>query len=128
MLHAVDLRTGELAWEVPLGRLTDLTTVPTPMNWGSPNLGGPLITGGVVFIGATMDQRLRAFDLRTGTLLWAARLPASAQASPLTYRVRPGGRQFIVVAAGGHSALGSRLGDYLIAYALPANGRPGSQR
>ena len=128
MLHAVDLRTGELVWEVPLGRLTDLTTVPTPMKWGSPNLGGPLITGGVVFIGATMDRRLRAFDLRTGALLWAARLPASAQASPLTYRARSGGRQFIVVAAGGHSALGSSLGDYLIAYALPAYGPLGSQR
>jgi quinoprotein glucose dehydrogenase len=119
MLHAVDLRSGEIAWEVPLGRLTDLTGVPTPMRWGSPNLGGPLVTGGVVFIGATMDRRLRAFELGTGELLWTARLPASAQASPLTYRARPGGRQYVVVSAGGHSAMGSSLGDQLIAFALP---------
>jgi quinoprotein glucose dehydrogenase len=128
MLHAVDMRSGELVWEVPLGRLTDLTKVPTPMRWGSPNLGGPLVTGGVVFIGATMDRRLRAFDLRSGELLWTARLPASAQSSPLTYRVRSGGRQFLVVAAGGHSGMGSSLGDHLIAYALPAGGHAGGER
>jgi quinoprotein glucose dehydrogenase len=98
------------------------------MRWGSPNLGGPLVTGGVVFIGATMDRRLRAFDLRSGELLWTARLPASAQSSPLTYRVRPGGRQFLVVAAGGHSGMGSSLGDHLIAYALPAGGHAGGER
>jgi quinoprotein glucose dehydrogenase len=128
MLHAVDMRTGDLAWEVPLGRLTDLTRVPTPMRWGSPNLGGPLVTGGVVFIGATMDRRLRAFDLRSGELLWTARLPASAQSSPLTYRARPGGRQFVVVAAGGHSGMGSSLGDHVIAYALPTSGYVGGVR
>jgi quinoprotein glucose dehydrogenase len=128
MLHALNMRTGELAWEVPLGRLTDLTKVPTPMTWGSPNLGGPLVTGGVVFIGATMDRRLRAFDLRSGALLWTARLPASAQSSPLTYRARPGGRQFVVVAAGGHSGMGSSLGDHLIAYALPMGEQPGGAR
>jgi quinoprotein glucose dehydrogenase len=127
MLHAVDLRTGELAWEVPLGRLTDLTKVPTPTRWGSPNLGGPLVTGGVIFIGATMDRSLRAFALGTGELLWTERLPASAQASPLTYRARPGGRQFVVLAAGGHSGMGSSLGDHLIAYALPT-GRTGRAR
>jgi quinoprotein glucose dehydrogenase len=125
MLHAVDLSTGELAWEVPLGRLTDLTKVPTPLAWGSPNLGGPLVTGGLVFIAATMDRRLRAFDLRTGDLLWSARLPASAQASPLTYRTRPGGRQFVVIAAGGHSGMGSSLGDHVIAYALPTGASSG---
>jgi quinoprotein glucose dehydrogenase len=126
MLHAVDLSTGALVWEVPLGRLTDVTGVPTPMRWGSPNLGGPLVTGGLVFIGATMDRRLRAFDLSSGELLWTAKLPASAQSSPLTYRVRPGGRQLLVVAAGGHSAMGSSLGDHVIAYALPAPARRGS--
>ncbi|MSR19969.1 MAG: pyrroloquinoline quinone-dependent dehydrogenase [Gemmatimonadetes bacterium] len=120
MLHAVDMRTGELAWEVPLGRLTDLTKVPTPMRWGSPNMGGPLVTGGLIFIAATMDRRLRAFDLATGEVVWTGKLPASAQASPLTYRARPGGRQFVVIAAGGHDGIRSSLGDHLIAFALPA--------
>ena len=122
MLHAVDLRTGGLVWEVPLGRLTDVTGVPTPLRWGSPNLGGPLVTGRLVFIGATMDRRLRAFDLSSGALLWTEELPASAQSSPLTYRVRPGGRQFVVIAAGGHSGMGSSLGDHIVAYALPGGG------
>lgn len=120
MLHAVDLRSGEVAWEVPLGRMSDLVGFPTPERWGSANLGGPLITGGLVFIGATMDRRLRAFDLETGALVWRAKLPASAQSSPMTYRARPGGRQYVVVTAGGHSGLGSVLGDWVIAYALPA--------
>lgn len=120
MLHAVDMRTGELAWEVPLGRVTDLAKVPTPMRWGSPNLGGPLVAGGLVFIAATMDRRLRAFDLSDGEVVWTAKLPASAQSSPMTYRARPGGRQFVVIAAGGHDGMRSSLGDYILAYALPA--------
>lgn len=118
-IAAVDSRTGAVRWEVPLGMVSDLAKVPTPEAWGSPNLGGPLITGGLVFIGATMDRRFRAFDLATGRLVWKDKLPASAQATPITYRARPGGRQFIVVAAGGHSLMGTSLGDYLIAYAMP---------
>jgi quinoprotein glucose dehydrogenase len=119
MLHAIDMATGEVAWEVPLGTISDLTKVPTPGRWGSPNLGGPLVTGGVVFIGATMDRRFRAFALTTGELVWTAKLPASAQASPLTYRARPDGRQLVVIAVGGHDGMGSSLGDWVIAYALP---------
>jgi len=119
MLHALDLRSGELLWEVPLGMLRDVTKVPTPKGWGSPNLGGPLITGGLVFIGASMDRRLRAFDLKTGEVLWSERLPASMQSSPMTYRAREGGRQFVVVAAGGHDGIRSSLGDHVIAFALP---------
>jgi quinoprotein glucose dehydrogenase len=119
MLHAVDLLTGAVLWEVPLGTLRDIAKVPTPASWGSPNLGGPLVTGGLVIIGASMDRRLRAFDLATGELLWTDRVPASVQSSPMTYRARPGGRQFVVVTAGGHASLGSALGDYVIAYALP---------
>jgi quinoprotein glucose dehydrogenase len=119
MLHAVDMRTGEVAWEVPLGSVTDLTKVRAPTRWGSPNLGGPLIAGGLVFIAATMDRRMRAFDLETGEVVWSVKLPASAQAAPLTYRVRPRGRQFLVIAAGGHDGMGSTLGDHVIAFALP---------
>jgi quinoprotein glucose dehydrogenase len=75
--------------------------------------------GGLVFIGAAMDNYLRAFDVETGTELWKGRLPAGGQATPMTYRLRPGGRQYVVIAAGRHSRLGTKLGDALIAFALP---------
>ena len=78
MLHAVDTRTGEVRWEVPLGSSLDITKVPVPWQWGSVNLGGPVISGGLVFIAASMDRRIRAFDLATGTLAWEHDLPASA--------------------------------------------------
>ena len=126
VLAAVDLSTGEVRWEVPLGTVRDLSRVPAPGAWGSPNLGGPLVTGGLVFMGATMDRRFRAFDLATGVEVWSDELPASAQATPMTYRARPGGRQYVVVAAGGHASLMSSLGDHLVAYALPD--RPGTVR
>jgi quinoprotein glucose dehydrogenase len=105
--------------------ISDVTKVPSPDRWGSPNLGGPLITGGLVFIGATMDRRFRAFDLATGEVVWKTKLPASAQSSPMTYRVRPGGRQFVVINAGGHDGARSSLGDHVIAYALPSPVIPG---
>lgn len=118
-LAAVDMQTGLLRWEVPLGSVNDLSKVPSPGAWGSPNLGGPLVTGGLAFIAATMDRGFRAFDLETGVVVWEDRLPASGQATPMTYRARPGGRQHIVIAAGGHDGLGSKLGDWIVAYALP---------
>ncbi|MCG6986752.1 MAG: pyrroloquinoline quinone-dependent dehydrogenase [Gemmatimonadetes bacterium] len=127
-LHAVDMRTGRIAWTVPLGTLTDLTRVPSPNAWGSPNLGGPLVTGDVVIIASTMDRRIRAFDLATGESVWSAKLPASAQATPMTYRVRPGGRQYLVICAGGHEGLHSSLGDYVIAFALPEPAGPEAER
>ena len=77
-----------------------------------------------MFIGASMDRRLHAYDLATGALVWEHELPASAQATPLTYRARAGGRQFVVVAAGGHGGLRSSLGDSVVAFALPAAGGP----
>ena len=119
MLHAVDLQTGAVRWETPLGGLRDIAWFPTPKSWGFPNLGGPLVAGGVVFIAAALDSRFRAFDLTTGQLLWERDLPASAQATPMTYWVRHGGRQLVVIAAGGHAGLGSTLGDYVVAFALP---------
>ena len=124
----MDMRSGEIAWEVPLGKITDVTKVPSPGRWGSPNLGGPLITGGLIFIGATMDRRFRAFDLVTGEVVWTAKLPASAQSSPMTYRARPGGRQYVVINVGGHDGVQSSLGDYVIAYALPSTVAPGVVR
>ena len=119
-LAATDLRTGEIKWQVPLGTITDLSPLPLPIRWGTPVLGGPVITeGGVIFIGATMDDYLRAFDIETGEELWKARLPAGGQATPMTYRLRPGGKQYVVIAAGGYSRSGTTPGDYVIAYALP---------
>jgi quinoprotein glucose dehydrogenase len=121
-LLAVDTATGEVAWEVPLGTVRDLAPVPLPIRWGTPNLGGPIVTeGGLVFIGATMDNYLRAFDLETGRELWKGRLPAGGQATPMTYRLDDG-RQFVVIAAGGHHRLGTDIGDSVVAFALPERG------
>jgi len=119
-LVAIDLDDGHVRWEKPLGTMSDFAHLPAPHSWGAPSLGGPLVTsGGLVIIAAAMDHHLRAFDTDNGTQLWEAELPASAQATPMTYRVRPNGRQYIVIAAGGHHLMRTRLGDYLIAYALP---------
>jgi quinoprotein glucose dehydrogenase len=119
-LAAVDLERGEIRWQVPFGTVRDLSPLPLPLPWGVPNVGGPLVTAsGLVLIGAALDDYLRAFDVETGAELWRARLPAGGQATPMTYRVRDGGRQYVVIAAGGHARAGTRLGDYLIAYALP---------
>lgn len=119
-LAALDLASRELRWEVPLGTVRDLAPVPIPLRWGVPNMGGPLSTaGGVVFIGAALDDYLRAFDVETGDELWKGRLPAGGQATPMTFRVRPDGRQFVVIAAGGHAQMRSTAGDSLMAFALP---------
>jgi quinoprotein glucose dehydrogenase len=81
-------------------------------------MGGPVITaGGLVFIAATRDDYIRAFDLENGELVWKAALPAGGQATPMTYQMN--GKQYIVLAAGGHGNLGTTPGDYVVAYALP---------
>jgi quinoprotein glucose dehydrogenase len=119
-LVSVDLSQGTIRWNVPLGTTADLLPNLAPAIRGTPNLGGPIITaGGLVFIAAAMDDYLRAFDIETGAELWKGRLPAGGQAMPMTYRLRPDGKQFVVIAAGGHGKLGTRLGDAVVAFALP---------
>jgi quinoprotein glucose dehydrogenase len=118
---AVSLDSGEKLWEVPFGTTRDmLPFFPFGLDFGMPSMGGPIVTAsGLVFIGASMDNYLRAYDVMTGEELWKQRLPAGGQATPMTYRIGPDDRQYVVIAAGGHSTLGTKLGDALIAYALP---------
>jgi len=112
-LAAIDTKTGEKRWEVPLGEFA-----PGHPELGSPNLGGPMVTGGnIVFIGAAFDSHIRAFDVETGKLLWTGDLPNSARANPMTYQ-GPDGKQYVVISAGGHKGVNA-IGDYVIAFALP---------
>ena len=116
-LVAVSLETGRILWNVPLGTMpTPPGAPPAPAEWGSLNLGGPILTGsGLVFIGATLDRAIRAFDIETGRELWKAPLPAGARATPMTYEA--GGRQYVVISAGGGGPFGT--GDAVAALALP---------
>jgi quinoprotein glucose dehydrogenase len=116
-LMGVDLKAGRIAWNVPLGSMRPPDAAGSG-DLGSPNLGGPIATAsGLVFIGATLDRGFRAFDIETGKVLWRAQLPAGARATPMTYEV--GGRQFVVIAAGGSGPFGA--GDSIIAFALPSS-------
>ena len=118
-LAAVDLKTNKLVWQKPLGTTRDHA----PLGISVPgvfNLGGAVVTqGGVTFIAATIDNYLRAFDTKTGALLWEGRLPAGGQANPMTYTSSRNGKQYVVIAAGGHGFMGTTPGDHVIAYALP---------
>jgi quinoprotein glucose dehydrogenase len=119
-LHAVDMRDGRILWSVPLGTTRDLMPLSQFIlgKTGVPALGGPISTaGGLVFIGAAMDNYLRAFDARNGAELWKGRLPAGGQATPMTYVWKK--KQYVVIAAGGHEKLGTKRGDQIIAFALP---------
>ena len=115
-LNALDLNTGEYRWQRTLGELPELTAqgiAPT----GTENYGGPLVTaGGVLFIGATKDEKFRAFDSATGKQLFEIPLPAGGYATPATYAV--GGKQFVVIACGG-GKMGTKSGDAYVAFALP---------
>lgn len=114
-----DLRTGKIAYKHRNGTVYDMTPLPLPLKVGVPGIGGPMITaGGVAFLGAAVDDYLRAYDVTSGNQLWQARLPAGGQSTPMTYTVADG-RQFVVIVAGGHGSVGTKPGDYVMAYTLP---------
>ncbi len=121
-LVGIDIGTGDKRWEVPLGTTRGLAPWPLWMflDEGVPNLGGSIVTAsGLAFIAATTDSYLRAFDVETGEELWRGSLPFAGHATPATYRLRKDGKQYVVIAAGGHALLGSEPGDSIVAFALP---------
>jgi quinoprotein glucose dehydrogenase len=117
-LNAVDLNAGKLKWQVPLGTYPKLEARGEPPT-GTFNIGGPVVTkGGLVFIGAAMDERFHAYDKDTGKLLWEYQMPFGGYATPATYEVK--GRQFVVIAAGGGGKPETKPGDMFYCFALPA--------
>ncbi len=115
-LNAIDMNTGKYLWKIPLGEVDSLTARGIPLT-GTENYGGPVVTAsGLLFIAATKDERFRAYDRKTGRLLWETRLPASGFATPSTYQVN--GKQYVVIACGG-TKLGRPKGNKYVAFALP---------
>ncbi len=118
-LTAIDMNSGKTRWQIPFGRKEFGSMIKTLPSWGSPNQGGPIITkGGLVFIGASLDNTLRAYNLQTGEEIWSSEVPAPATATPMTYEYGPEKRQYIVVAAGGHARLKTKLSDAIVAFTL----------
>lgn len=110
-LAAVNLSTGQLEWEIELGKSEERP-------YGLPNAGGSIITkGGLIFIAATLDKKFRAYNAKNGSLVWETELPRSGNATPMSYQDE-NGNQFIVIAAGGHGKMGAETGDYIVAFAL----------
>jgi quinoprotein glucose dehydrogenase len=120
MLTAVDMTEGKIRWQTPLGSMQNFGEAHDPIPPGSISLGGPIATaGGLIFIAGTTDPYIRAFDVESGKELWKARLPASGNATPITY-VSSTGKQYLVIAAGGHPKIPEDpLGDALVAFSLP---------
>jgi quinoprotein glucose dehydrogenase len=115
-MNAIDLTTGEIKWQVPFGEYKELKDKGIPTT-GAENYGGPVATGGgLVFIGASRDEKIRAFDKETGEVVWEYQLPAAAYATPAVYEV--GGKQYVVIACGGGKS-GTKSGDRYLAFALP---------
>lgn len=123
-ISGIDLASGKLIWTRKFGTAENSGPmgIPSflPFEIGTPNLGGPIATrAGLTFIAATTESHFRAFDSRTGKVLWDTILPAAGHATPMTYMSPQSGRQFVVIAASGHKPLRSAIGDYIVAYALP---------
>jgi len=119
-LTAINVDSGEIIWDVPLGSIKDKLPIPLPIktNLGTPNIGGPIATqSGLIFIAAAQDNYLRAFDASNGTELWKDKLPAGGQTTPMTYMA--GGKQYVVITSGQHLWFQTPPGDYVVAYALP---------
>ncbi|MAC35789.1 MAG: quinoprotein glucose dehydrogenase [Haliea sp.] len=118
-LSVIDLNSRELLWQRPLGSTRDVAPLGISMP-GAFAQGGSMITaGGLVFIAAAQDDYLRAFDIETGRELWKARLPAGGQATPMSFISQKDGKQYVVIAAGGHEYLQTTIGDYVVAFSLP---------
>ncbi|GAB4034303.1 pyrroloquinoline quinone-dependent dehydrogenase [Spirosoma gilvum] len=116
-LNAIDLNTGNFVWQVPLGEYPELAKKGLPTT-GTENHGGPVVTaGGLIFIAATYDEKLRAFDQKTGKIVWEYQLPAGGFATPITYMVD--GRQYVAIACGG-TRYGLKSGGSYVAFALPS--------
>jgi quinoprotein glucose dehydrogenase len=116
-LNAVNLNTGELVWKIPLGEFPELAAK-GHHNTGTQLFGGGIVTaGGLVFIGASQDEKFRAIEKTTGKILWEYQLPCGGYATPATYKVD--GKQLVVIAAGGGGRQLTKTGDYYIAFALP---------
>jgi quinoprotein glucose dehydrogenase len=123
-MTAVDLATGRVIWTKPFGTAVDTGPLGLrsrlPITMGVPFSGGGITTrGGLIFIAASVEQAIRAYNVATGKEVWKARLPAGGQATPMTYRSALSGRQFIVIAAGGKPTLNTTQGTSLVAFALP---------
>lgn len=120
-LVAVNMENGSIEWRVPLGSIEKMLPLPIEWNLGTPNIGGPIVTaGGLIFIGATMDGYLRAFDIDTGEELWKDELPGGTQTTPITYSA--GGKQHVVMVSGQHLWFGTPVSDAIVAYGLPGQG------
>jgi quinoprotein glucose dehydrogenase len=121
VLASVDMREGKINWQRKVGSIQDVAPAIVPnLELGMGGLGGPIVTaGGLIFMAAVQDDYLRAFALESGETLWEGRLPAGGQATPMTYYLEETGKQYVVIAAGGHARIGTTTGDYVIAYALP---------
>jgi quinoprotein glucose dehydrogenase len=119
-MAGIDLKTNKVVWQHRVGTIRDSSPIPMALGIGVPMLGGPLVTaGGVTFLTGTLDYYIRAFDVTDGKLLWRDRLPAGGQSTPMSYE--EDGRQYVVTVDGGHGSFGTKLGDYVRAYALPSS-------
>jgi quinoprotein glucose dehydrogenase len=124
LIAAVDLISGRVIWNKKFGTGRDSGPfgIPShlPVTMGVPNIGGSVTTrSGLVFIAATVERTIRAYDIASGKEVWQARLPGGGQATPMTYQSPRGGRQFVVIAAGGKPMLQARVSTKIVAYALP---------